>query len=278
MSEIPFTFDLPIEFFEKADAEPGKQRRVRGIASIETNDRQNEIVLANGLDFSDFLQNGWLNDNHSKETDGILGYPDTHKFFRKGTKLPSGQTAKADGHWVEGYLLDTNKAARIWELGQALQKTNRRLGLSVEGKILKREGAGNRVVAKALVRNVAITNCPVNVDSRMEVLAKSLRAIEDSELDKTLGMGAATPGTAITGPRQGMEESAGQVITPKSLESKNRVLTFTDAKPKKKKNLKKSLSHKQAVAYLKQRLPNANDKVIGRLIEVTRKLKKAGKL
>jgi hypothetical protein len=277
MRGTPFNFDLPIEFFEKADAEPGKQRRVRGIASIETRDRQNEVILARGLDFSDFLQNGWFNDNHSKETDGILGYPDTHKFFRKGASLPTGQKAKADGHWVEGYLLDTAKADRIWELGKALQKTNRRLGLSVEGKIIQREGPGNRTIVKALVRNTAITNCPVNADSRMEILAKSLRAIEETELDKALGMGNAVPGASIDGPRVGMEQGAGQVLTPESLEGKQRTLDI--AKPKKKsKKLSKGMGEVQAFAFLKQRLPNADAKTIGRLIDLTRKLKKAGKL
>jgi len=173
MSGIPFQFDVQADFFEKADEEAGKRRRIGGIISTESADRQGETVLADGLDFSDWTKNGWYNDNHTKDTDGIVGYPDYVKSFRKGQKLPNGQTADKSGHWAEGYMLGTERANRLWDLGKALQGTGRKLGFSVEGKILRRAGpktiakkaddgsvewVGNRI-AKALVRNVAITNC-----------------------------------------------------------------------------------------------------------------------
>jgi len=160
MDDYGFDFEVPLSVFEKADAPKGKQRRIGGIVSLETQDRQDEIVLQRGLDFSDFRKNGWFNDNHTKDTTGIVGYPEEVQFFQRGAELPDGSVAPAQGHWVEGYLLEGyKKADEIWDLGQALQKTNRRLGFSVEGKILQRSGPKQRTIAKALVRNVAITNC-----------------------------------------------------------------------------------------------------------------------
>ena len=148
-SELPFDFEMPLHVFEKADAGAGKTRRIGGVASLDSDDRQQEVVLQSGLNWQDFNKNGWFNDNHSKKTVDILGYPDgPARYFRKGQALPSGEKAKANCHWVEGYLLDTPKAVEVWELGKALAKTHRRLGLSVEGKIFRRQGIGNKVIAR----------------------------------------------------------------------------------------------------------------------------------
>lgn len=277
-----FGFEVPVNFFEKADAEPGKQRRIGGIATLETKDRQGEVILARGIDFSDFVQNGWFNDNHSKRTTDILGYPEKARFFRKGEKLPSGEQAPAAGHWVEGYLLNTPDADRIWNLGQALAKTNRRLGFSVEGKIEKRQGPLQKTIAKALVRNVAITNCPVHAGAKMEILAKSLMAAgldeEAEQTEKALGMGAVGPvgpagptPPAMMGPQSGM--GAGRVIAPQSLEH-DETNTAGGKKRKKKKRVEKSLTDSEAYAWLRARLPHAAPEQIGRIITLTRARKR----
>jgi len=271
---LPFDFDIPMSVFEKAGAPEGRRRRIGGIASAENDDRQQESVLARGLDFSDFLSDGWFNDNHSKATDGILGYPEEERMFSKGETLPDGRIAKAAGHWVEGYLLEGHPPAdRIWDLGKALAKTKRRLGFSVEGKIIKRAGmnkSGAKVVAKAKVRNVAITNCPVNGEARMEILVKSLRAVEGSDpsdLDKALTMGEATGINPPAGPQTG--DGAGQVLTGQSLEHDEKI-----DKNKKKKKKSNQLSMDKAREWVRERLPAATDGQIERFIRLTMRLKK----
>jgi hypothetical protein len=288
-----FDFEIPVTFFEKADAPAGQERRIGGIVSTENKDQQDEVVLQRGLDFSYFKKNGWFNDNHSKKTTDILGYPEATKYFGKGQDLPDGSKAEHPGHWVEGYLLRTEKADEIWSLGKALQDTRRRLGFSVEGKILQRTGPGNKTIAKALVRNVAITNCPVNTDSRMEILAKSLRAAEQSEMgksgsgnypdddeddEKSLGMGAPPPGNAnpsTMGPTSGM--GAGQIITPQSLESPvNPALHAGGGKKRRKRAVKKALTNREAFDFLKSRLPQASAGQIAKVIAITRRMKRSG--
>lgn len=305
--ELPFSFEMPVSFFEKADAPDGQQRRIGGIASLESKDKQDEELLARGLDFTEFVDDGWFNDNHSKKTDDILGYPEGTNLFKKGDKLPSGEHAPAAGHWVEGYLLEGHPPAdRIWTLGKALAKTRRRLGFSVEGKVLKRAGvskSGGKVVARAKVRNVAITNCPVHPGAHMEVLAKSLQAVTDSDdseettliqrihekvermeerVEKALTMGTATGIRPPEDPQTG--EGAGQVITGQSLEQKKkppRVVeagsTFEDEDEDGKKT-KKSLSDAEAFAFVQTRLPLASEGQVWRIIETTRKLKAQNKL
>lgn len=254
MKENEFKLNIgELSFFEKAEAVPDKQRRIGGIASIETKDRQKELLLQRGLDFNEFVNYGWFNDNHSRATADILGYPEEAYFFNKGDKLPNGQTAKAPGHWVEGYLLKGRKKADdIWELANSLKGTPRRLGFSVEGKIQKRDALDKSIVAKAIVREVAITKSPVNTDAQMDILAKSLT------------VGTPTPGQAIVGDKSG--EGAAQVLSKESLEK--------EKKKKKEKETKKALSDSQAFSFLSEKYPNYSPELIGRIISVTKALKR----
>jgi hypothetical protein len=259
---LPFQIDGSAVFFMKSGAPEGRKRRIAGVISTETRDRQQEIIVQKGLDFESFLTYGWFNDNHSKATDGVVGYPERIEQFRKGQTLPNGTIAKSNCTWAEGYLLDGSKRAdAIWELGQALAKSggSRGLGFSIEGVVQKRMGPGRRIVAKAMVQNVAVTNMPVNPDTKMEILAKSLLALPfmDDPVAKALGMGAADGSSiADAGPQTGV--GAGQVLTPESLEQDKRDLSF-----QKKKKLKKS----EAIAFLRKRLPALRDEQIARVVD-----------
>lgn len=280
MSDLPFDFEIPISFFEKADAEAGKQRRIGGVITTESPDRQGEVILQRSLDFNPFLTYGWYNDNHDKSATGILGYPEAVQFFQKGTVLPNGETMKADGHWAEGYLLETKKADKIWELGKALQKTNRRLGFSVEGSIQKRSGPLRKTIAKATVKNVAITHVPVQGDSKLELLAKSLLAVERADPDamqKALGYGdVAVPGGSPTGEGPKTGDQAGQVVAPQSLESKQRSLL--EDEEKKKKRMKKSLSDDEAILWLRSQRPQLSLATCERIVTLTKALKRQGRI
>jgi hypothetical protein len=233
-----FRFHVPVEFFEKASAPQGQRRRIGGVISTEARDQEGEVIKQAGLDFDPFLKAGWLNDNHSKATaEGVLGYPTTVKRFQKGARLPNGKTADENCTWFEGYLLENwEPADKIWRLGKALQGTGRALGYSVEGKIHRRGGprtvfkksadgqgawVGDTVLA-AQVRNVAVTNCPVNANTSMEVLSKAFTEARQSEskpkltLRKMLTMGTGETGSNPMGPRTGA--GAGAVLAVEDLE------------------------------------------------------------
>ena len=135
-------------------------RRIGGYCSTETLDRQGESILQRGLDFSEFVQHGFFNDNHKQDTSAVVGVPD--KAFFKPPR----------GWWTEGTLLKGHPPAdRIWSLAKSLAQTARRLGFSIEGKILERRQGYK--IAKAKVRHVAVTNSPVNTDCTWGILAKS---------------------------------------------------------------------------------------------------------
>lgn len=209
-----FQFDVDVEVFEKASAAAGKERRIGGFVSTDHLDRQGEVLIQDGLDFDPFLSKGWFNDNHSADTDGVIGYPE----FAEMRPLPGGEHK---GWYVEGYLLKTDRATRIWDLAKDLQKHDRKLGFSVEGSILDRDEDDSRTVRKAIVREVAITKCPVNTATALNVLAKSLSA----------GSAIANPGTA---PGEGF---------PLRVES-------LDGEEKKKKKRRKRFKKSEAIALL----------------------------
>lgn len=231
-----FTFDFEIEAFEKASAD-GHDRRIGGIVSTDHLDRQQETLLQEGLDFGPFLKSGYFNDNHDSATDAMVGYPTMAEM----RSLPGGRS----GWYVEGYLLKgSERADRMWELARALQKSDRKLGFSVEGQIVERDPTDPSKVKKAIVKEVAITRCPVNENTSLSVLAKSL----------TAGNAVADPGVA---PGEGFP------LRTESLE----------AKPKKKRRkLKKS----EAMELLMKSHPGVDARMAKKIVEYALKWRTGG--
>lgn len=247
LREIPFQIDFPIEVWEKAGAEAGKERRIGGIISTEHKDKQGEVVLQRGLDFSDFLRNGWLNDNHSRETTGVVGYPSKVENRRHNGKAAT---------YMEGYLIPGyDKSDEIWRLAQSLQKTNRRLGFSIEGKVQERTGADGKTIAAAHVSNVAITNCPVNTVTGLEIVAKSMMALESSA--KSLEAGSAISVPAVATPGDGF------ALRTESLE---RSPTDTAGRAKKKKKKRKKLSKAEGLALIQRRHPGLSERAANAIL------------
>lgn len=144
-------------------------RHLGGYASTEKLDRQQEQLLAKGLDFTENVLYGWYNDNHIQDTAGVVGVPciaELHYHPDIGLKWYS-----------EGYLLkDLKRADDIWSLAKSLHKVGLRLGFSVEGAIIDRDGP---IVLKALIRNIAITANPVNVEASWSIIAKAMQGHPD---------------------------------------------------------------------------------------------------
>lgn len=243
MSHTDFHFEFEFETFEKAGAPPGRERRIGGVVSTDHLDKQHEVLLQEGLDFSPFLKGGWFNDNHLKETGKAIGYPEIAQM----RTLPDGKK----GWYVEGYLLKGHPPADdIWNLAQALERsqTNRRLGFSVEGQILERDPSNPRTVRKAVVREVAITRCPVNDHTQLSLLAKSLAA----------GNAVANPGTAA---------GEGFPLRTESLEGNKvpRVSPIAQVETLKKK--RKKMNKSEAVALLMSINPQLSKSFATRIVE-----------
>lgn len=198
-----FNFQLPADIIKSDNPEDTEEWRIGGYASTSDEDRQGDEIVQKGLDISDFVNYGYFNLDH--RSDVILGYPDKSK-------------CKIDSHgfYVEGVLLKGIEAAKnMWETAVALKKSNapRRLGFSVEGKVLKRNALGK--IVKAKVYHVALTSSPVNTKATFDALCKSFAADTDDnseELEKTL--------------EAGHGDGSGSALIPESLESAFRNLSY----------------------------------------------------
>ena len=215
-----------VTFVEKAGSEEHNSRKIHGIMSTQTRDRQDEVVIAKGLVFDDFMSNGHFNDNHSQSTSAIVGYPEDIE-YKKSIPVAGGQ--ETEGWYCKGYIIKgTKRADEIWELAKALSKTpDRRLGFSIEGKILRRK---DKTIEKASIKNVAITNCPVNTDATWECLTKSFGNEEWAIKSMSAGHGV-SPAT----------QTGGGALRAEDLDSEEKKQTYL----KKKKALKRAFGFDQ---------------------------------
>lgn len=158
-----FSFYVPFDIEKSEVTQNGeKQMIIGGYASTADRDRQDDAIVQRGIDFSEFLDYGYLNYNHDNSI--IVGYP-----IKEGCKVDS------HGFYVKAKLLNgVQQAEDMYQAAIALERANapRRLGFSVEGKVLARDKNGN--ITRCKIYNVAITNSPVNTNCTWDVLAKSM--------------------------------------------------------------------------------------------------------
>lgn len=223
------------------------ERRIGGYCSTEHVDRQGEVVLQRGLDFDEFVKFGYFNDNHNQATAAVVGIPDKAEYHQ------------GRGWYAEGSLLKGNKRAdEIWELAKSLENTSRRLGFSIEGKVMERR---DNYIVKAKIRNVAVTNAPVNTNCTWGLLSKSFHP---EFVDKALGAGSSR--SAPSGPVSGM--GAGRVVVPEDLEQgPYKKETFECGECAKKKVRKSVLSVEDSVELLRRIRPCYSEELCRRIAE-----------
>jgi len=171
--ERDFNFNIPVTLL-KGDADEWK---IGGVASTEDKDFQGEIVKIDGLDISALAKNGFFNQDHKKGFENILGKVD---LAEKRDNPEYGKHL-----YVEGTLFKTQAASQAaWNIMNELDKSSdeRKMQLSVEGKILKREGKDKKTITKAKVENVALTLKPIN-EKTFATFIKSFEAFEE-EINK----------------------------------------------------------------------------------------------
>lgn len=168
-----FQFFIETEFYKK-QKDTGTHRYIRGFASVPTEDREGEILDPMGFNIQPLLEYGWINWEHKK--DKIVGIPIEAKISPQGL-------------YIEAELLDTAEGNKVWELAQALNKTDKRnLGFSVEGKVLERDKENPQKIKRAIITDIAVTLKPVNPNTTFEIFSKAL--LSGYELANQSGGGA----------------------------------------------------------------------------------------
>jgi len=154
----------------------GKTYRVEGIASSEDIDESGEIIKQDGLDWSYCLKTGAFNLDHKNEPKFILGAPtEVYKTTVGGVKATA----------IRGVLYADKPIVKdVFETAKAMESTGlRRMGFSIEGRVLERDPRNPRIITKAKVLNVSITGNPCNQTATIEMI-KSILAKENTNMEK----------------------------------------------------------------------------------------------
>lgn len=169
-----FQFSFPVELVK---AENEDEWRIRGVASTEHKDLQEEIVKQAGLDISALKSGqGLFNNDHQKGPENILGKVD----YAQNTP---------NGLYIEGYLFKFQpRAQAYYNIMRSLKKGDkRRVQMSIEGKVLKRSENNEKIIARAKVEKIALTMDPVNAHTYAEIVKSlSVNKIELEECDDSI--------------------------------------------------------------------------------------------
>ena len=159
--ENSFKFWCPIEKAQEAiDPTTGEQvMRLGGIASTSDEDADGEFLDPKGFDIKPLMESGMVNWHHQAK-----GQPAT--IIGEPTKAE----IRPEGLYIETDLYPSSKiACDVWELANTLEKDSktRRLGYSIEGKVVKRKSNNKnspdyKKIVKAIITGVAITHQPKN--------------------------------------------------------------------------------------------------------------------
>jgi len=202
--------DLPEgeEYMIKNDAGEVVEAPFSAIISTDDQDGQGDVVDQDGLETEYFTKSGKLNYEHLKGAAGVIGYPiSTERVTLEGGRKATRMHGRIYLHKTLG--------RETYETMRAMHKSagDRRMGCSVEGPVLKRQG---KRIVKSRVTNVALTSDPANFHARVDMV-KSLTAKgykekeeagefeepEEEELDEAVG---AKEDPAPETPEPGVEE------------------------------------------------------------------------
>ena len=161
MFEEKFTFWCPLQKSEEVlDPTTGEPiMRLGGIASTSDEDSDGEFLDPKGFDIKPLMKSGLVNWHHQAKGQpaAIIGEP-------------SKAEIRPEGLYIETDLYPSSQIAHdVYNLAQTLEKDSktRRLGYSIEGKVLKRKSNDRnspdyKHIVKAVITGVAITHMPKN--------------------------------------------------------------------------------------------------------------------
>lgn len=180
-----FTFWCPLDI-QKAviDPETGQEvMRLGGIASTSDEDSDGEFLDPKGFDIKPLINSGMVNWHHQAK-----GQPATI------IGEPSKAEIRPEGLYIETDLYPSSQIARdVWDLAQTLEKDSktRRLGYSIEGKVVKRKSNDKKSpdykkIVKAIITGVAITHQPKNPKTFANIIKGEIDEDFDDEVEEAL--------------------------------------------------------------------------------------------
>ena len=208
-----FSFWCPVDISKAIDETTGEEiMLLGGIASTADEDSDGEFLDPKGFDIKPLIESGLVNWHHQAKTcpATIVGEP-TKAEIRK------------DGLYIETKLYPSSQVARdIWELAQTLDRDSktRRLGYSIEGKVLERKSndpksPDYKKISKAIITGVAITHQPKNP----KTFANIIKGEIDDDFDED-------DETKEKEEEKSLDTTAARPLIKEELDPKIKVITF----------------------------------------------------
>lgn len=219
--EEKFVFWCPLQKSENLiDPTTGEQiMRLGGIASTSDEDSDGEFLDPRGFDIKPLITSGMVNWHHQakEHPDTIIGEP---------TKAE----IRPEGLYLETDLYPSSKVAcDVWELANTLEKDSktRRLGYSIEGKVLKRKSNDKnspdyKHIDKAVITGVAITHMPKN--------PKTFANIIKGEIDDDLNEEEEEKRIQDNGEEKAVDTESAAALKKESVDRELKVTTFSKAR------------------------------------------------
>ena len=224
--ENRFNFWFPIEKAQEIiDPDTGEVRMLLGgIASTADEDSDGEFLDPKGFDIEPLLKSGMVNWHHQAKDQPatIIGEP---------TKAE----IRSDGLYVETELYPSSKIAQeVWQLAQTLEKDSktRRLGYSIEGKVLKRKSEDKnspdyKKIQKAMITGIAITHQPKNPKTFASIIKGGVD-IDDVDVEDETNEEDVEEEKRTT-EKKGLDTKTGKALIKESVDKKIKNQTFGKA-------------------------------------------------
>jgi len=177
-------------------------------------------------------------------------------------------------------------ANHVWALGKELAELGnpRRLGFSIEGKVVQRSEINKSKIVKAKVTNVAITHIPVNTEATFELVSKSFvppsydeivgYIVKDLSFAKDLGA-LSSPGLTTATHHVSPGDTGSPTLQVESLEGSNKkVVTGNPSDPELEKRLSNAYnmaarkSKEDLLILMKAIHPEASDVLLDKIAEL----------
>lgn len=214
--EDRFTFWCPLEKAQEIDPTTGETiMKLGGIASTSDEDADGEFLDPKGFDIKPLLESGMVNWHHQAKGQpaAIIGEP---------TKAE----IRPEGLYIETELYPSSKIAQeVWELAETLEKNSktRRLGYSIEGKVVKRKSndvnsPDYKKIDKAIITGVAITHQPKNPKTFANIIKGEIDDYVDDEEEEEVDV-----------EEKSLDTESGAALKKESVDKKLKNQTFGKA-------------------------------------------------
>lgn len=253
MKDNKFYFWSPVAITKAKDDDGEEVMRLGGIASDNSKDTDGENLDYNGFQLDYFKKNGFINYHHlSKDNPNkIIGEPS------------KAQIQKGKGLYIECDLYkDSTIAKEVYKLAQVLEKNSktRRLGFSIEGKVLERDPLDAKKITKAKITGCAVTFAPKNGNTFANIIKGELgeEPLYEEEIEESpeiTANGGQTQiiaevnvgGNTITIDKDGKvvykalstDSASGKALKPEEVEGKEKLISKSKESSKQPKELTK---------------------------------------